>query len=155
MRYPLELALRPSRRLQVMIAAIHGIAAVAFLHSGQPSALIAVVLFALLFSAALLVRIERSRGALLIVLEDSGLLTLRSGGRIAAAVPLPGSTDFGWAVWLHWQELSADTAPGRRKGALMLLPDHVAATTWRPLRIWLRHKGGGALGAPASRPERT
>lgn len=152
MRYPLELVLQPSLCRQGMIAAIHGVAAIAFLYSGQPFWLVVIGVVALLFSAIFLVRAERSRVGWQMVLEDSGLLTLRSGERISAALPLASSTDFGWAVWLHWRTLDVDSGQ-RRMGALMLLPDQVDAVTWRGLRIWLRHKCG--VDASADGPRRT
>jgi toxin CptA len=158
-RYPLELTLRPSRRLQAMIAAIHGVAAIAFLHSSLAPVLVGATVLALICSSIYLMHVERKCARSVIVLEDSGLLTLHLCERVVSAVPLGGSVDFGWAVWLHWQELGADGLPTRTKGALMLLPDHVPATVWRPLRIWLRHKSVRDLFRPApasgSGPERS
>jgi hypothetical protein len=147
MRYPLECRFRPSCRLQLLIAAIHLIAAMAFLASSLAPALIAAVVAALAVSACLSVAGERRRAGLTVVLDDAGLLTLRDRGRTVCATPLPSCTDFVWAVWLHWRELAGGHGVRPRTGALMLLPDHVDATTWRLLRIWLRHKSAAAVSA--------
>lgn len=147
MRHPLECRFRPSLRLQFLIAAIHLVAAIAFLASSLAPALIVAVVAALGVSACLSVVGERRRAGATVVLEESGLLTVCDRGRTVCATPLPSCTDFGWAVWLHWRELAGGQGVRPRTGALMLLPDHVDAATWRLLRIWLRHKSAAAVSA--------
>lgn len=141
MRYPLELHLKPSARLQTLIAAIHLIAAIAFVGSRPSVAASGAVLALIGLSAAVLVRRDRCLAGSSIVLEESGLLDLRLRGGSSRGAPLPGCADFGWALWLQWRELAAVAGPRARSNALMLLPDHVGdPSTWRQLRIWLRHK---------------
>ncbi|HRP94922.1 MAG TPA: hypothetical protein PL143_01605 [Rhodocyclaceae bacterium] len=148
MRYPLEIRLKPSARLQALIAAIHLVAAIAFVGS-QPSVPANGAVLALLgLSAAVLVRSDRRLAGSSIVLEESGLLDLRLRGGSTCGAPLPGCTDFGWALWFQWRELAAGAAPRARSHALMLLPDHVGdPSTWRQLRIWLRHKSARPVSA--------
>lgn len=149
MREALVCRLRPSRRLQLLIAAIHLVAAIAILASTLAPVLIVALITALAVSASLSLVAERRRAELTVVFDDAGLLTVRDRARTVCATPLASCTDFGWAVWLHWRELAGEHRARPRSGALMLLPDHVDATTWRLLRIWLRHRGAAAVSASA------
>ncbi|THF60882.1 hypothetical protein E6O51_11645 [Pseudothauera rhizosphaerae] len=119
---------------------MHGIAASAFFFSGLPVLLVAGALAAL----ALSLWFGRRGGAPVaghsLVLREDGLATI--GGHERCRV-LPGTTDFGWAVWLHWAD------EGGRRYAAMLAPDMLPADDWRRLRIWLRHKAA-AVAQPAA-----
>lgn len=149
MRQALACRLKPSRRLQLLIAAIHLVAAIAIVASSLAPVLIVALVAVLTVSASLSLVAERRRAELTVVFDDAGLLTLRDRARTVCATPLPSCTDFGWAVWLHWRELAGGHRARPRSAALMLLPDHVDATTWRLLRIWLRHKSAAAVSASA------
>ncbi|THF67165.1 hypothetical protein E6C76_01925 [Pseudothauera nasutitermitis] len=129
-RYPLHLPLRSSRHLVALSGAVHLAAALAFLFSSLPwPARLAGVLLIL---ASVFRHARRWRHPLqqVLVLRADGLLDV--DGEVVALEA--GSTDFGWAIWLHWR-----AAAGRRQ-SLMLLPDALPSGRWRPLRIWLRHR---------------
>jgi hypothetical protein len=132
MPYPFRLDLRPSGRIQTLMFAMHGIAtsALSFL---APSFVYAVA-FAVIVLVALLLGWRRWRGQVTrsLLLRDDGCFELADGGR---ARVLPSTTDFGWALWLHWEDEQG------RRGALMLAPDAMAVDDWRRLRTWLWHKG--------------
>ncbi|MBC9071873.1 hypothetical protein IAI53_07835 [Thauera sp. CAU 1555] len=134
MRYPLRLTLRPSVRIQTLMFAMHGIAASALLFSALPLVLSAAMVAAVLVSLWLVLR-RQAAGSLL--LGDDGWFELGEDGRLRV---LASTTDFGWAIWLHW------VSDEGRRGALMLAPDSLPAGGWRRLRIWLRHKAGASSG---------
>ncbi len=140
MRYPIELELVPSRHALVLVAAIHLIAATAFLLSSLSGAVRLLGTIGLGLSLLLAIRGERAKSALRIVLEDSGKLAVRRNGEVAQAFPERGCTDFGWVIWLQWR---VDPAPEQGRngaGATMLLSDNLSPAARRALRIWLRHK---------------
>lgn len=139
MRYPLELRLRPSRRAILLIAAIHLIAAIAFLL--MPSWWIKVPMILILgMSLAFAITTERQKLDRILILDESGSLTYGRKGFFLRARPQPGCADFGWAIWLRWRLVS--TAPRRRavSGAMMLMPDNLERQDWRAVRAWLRHR---------------
>lgn len=138
MRYPLELPLRPSRQALVMIAAIHTIAAIAFLHSSLSGAALYSIFFVLAGSLFAGLRLEWRKAGRVLTLENDG--TLREGNEVAALVPDTGCTDFGWAVWLQWRRDDADRIGARCRDSIMLLPGNLPRGHWRGLRIWLRQK---------------
>ena len=140
MRYPLVLQLRPSRRAVSLITAIHSIAVIAFVLSSIDRVVIAPLLVVLGASYWLALRAERRKAGRMLVLGDTGLLGCAVGVEGEGSRPSPGSTDFGWAVWLLWREPGGDSLrrPGQR--CLMLLPDNVPPASWRAVRAWLRHK---------------
>jgi len=150
MRYPLELELAPSRRALVLIAAIHLVAAIAFLLSSLPGPLRILALVALGGSLLVARRGERAKAGLLIVLDDSGKLVVRRADAAEEAQPERGCADFGWAIWLQWRVVDASDPRARRRAAMMLLPDNVPASAWRGLRIWLKHKALASQGPDAS-----
>lgn len=143
MRYPLELTLRPSRRILTLVCAIHLIAALASLLSALPMLFAAVLGALTLLSLGLSVRGMARNAARALVLRDDGLLEIGPGARPVRI--LPGSVDFGWAVWLAWRQDDG------RQGALMLAPDGLPRGQWRALRIWLRQKALTDTAAPAPR----
>lgn len=142
MRYPLELPLAPSRRMFLLIGAIHAVAAIAFLCSSfsRPARLAALTL--IVASACVALRAERLKRGCSIRLEDSGAFAVGRGDDLRPVALLPGCTDFGWAVWLQWHANGEEEGGGR--GAMMLVPDNLPPERWRSLRIWLRHKAAGA-----------
>ena len=139
MRYPVEIRLVPSRRALFLVAAIHLIAAIAFLLSALPWAVRILALIALSGSLFMALRAEQAKAAFLIVLENSGMLAVRGETEIMQAAPERDCADFGWAVWLQWRTCASPEAR-RRPTAMMLLPDNLPAGLWRVLRIWLKHK---------------
>lgn len=144
MRCPLTIALKSSRRLEIMIAAIHLVAAIALAHVVVAHPLVlALSILSLAVSAALSVRRLRRRSACVLVLDREGSLEVHPGGGTAGALTLTGSVDFGWALWIQWRENGAGGYLGRgRAEAMMVLPDGLAGGDWRHLRTWLRHEGG-------------
>jgi len=144
-RYPLILALRPSGRARLLIAAIHLVAAFAFLGASLSPALVLPILLLLALSGWQALSAEQDKAGRVLVLDESGLVGFGAPGGRALGNPLPGCADFGWAVWLQWR---AD-ADGRRT-ALMLLPDNVPPETWRGVRAWLRHKAAAGRAEEAA-----
>lgn len=140
MRYPIELELAPSRQALVLVAAIHLIAATAFLLSSLPWAARLLAAIGLALSMLLAIRGERAKSSLRIVLEDSGKLAVRRNGEIAQASPERGCTDFGWVIWLQWRVHRAPEEGGKEAGATMLLASNLSPAARRALRVWLRHK---------------
>lgn len=138
MRYPLELPLRPSRQALGMIAAVHTIAAIAFLRSSLSAPVLYPVLFVLAVSLFAGLRVEWRKAGRVLTLENDG--TLRDGSEVAMLAPEAGCTDFGWAVWLQWRRHDADAIGTRCRGSIMLLPGNLPGGHWRGLRIWLRQK---------------
>jgi len=142
MRYPQQVVLTPSRYLLALVAAIHLVAAIAFLLSSIPGPVQTATLLALAASAWQTLRREWARNGHVLILEDSGLMGVSRGepGLSGSAMPLPGCTDFGWAVWLQWQWADRPRRRGWTDASAMLLPDSMNRDAWRSLRIWLRHK---------------
>jgi hypothetical protein len=149
MRYPLILTLRPSRWALVLIAALHLVAAIAFVLSSLEPALRGLALLVLGVSLWRAVQNERNKAGRVLVLDDCGLLGFGAPGDEGAGRPLPGCADFGWAIWLQWQDAAASRAARLLPASLMLLPDNVPSATWRAVRAWLRHKAAAASIAPA------
>ena len=139
MRYPLQFTLTPSRQVIFMIAAIHLIAAIAFLLLPVSWWIKVPVLLILGASFFLATAAEREKLDRVLILDESGSLAHGRKGFFLRARPQPGCVDLGWAIWLRWQLVS--TTPRRRpiSGAMMLLPDNIAEQEWRSLRVWLRH----------------
>lgn len=129
-------------------AAIHAIAAFAFLRSSFPLPLVIVVVAGLGLSLRSAIRAEREKAHMRLVLHDDGELRVDPDGhgrRTVYAVPEPGCVDFGWAVWIHWRGARVRRSPRRpMRGALMLVRGNVGDDEWRGLKIWLRHKAGAA-----------
>ncbi|WP_332671847.1 protein YgfX [Aromatoleum sp.] len=140
MRYPIELELVPSRQALVLVAAIHLIAATAFLLSSLPWAVRLAAAIALGVSMLVAFRGERAKDGLRMVLEDSGKLAVSCSGEAAQAFLDRGCTDFGWAIWLQWRVAATPDQAPSRAAAVMLLPDNLSPGAWRGLRIWLKHK---------------
>lgn len=140
MRYPVELQLLASRRALILVAAIHLVAATAFLLSSLPWVVRLAAAIVAGMSMLVALRGERAKCTLRIVLEDSGKLEVRRNGEDAQAFPARGCTDFGWVIWLQWRT-DASRHPARsRAEATMLLSDNLSPAAWRALRIWLKHK---------------
>ena len=129
----LLIACRPSCILMALIAVVHLTAAMSLVHvfDGGYAWLVAAAL-ALAFALSV-IRLRRPVGRQWLLGAD-GSLVLKDGDIDHFLLPQASSTDFGWAVWLHWRD--ADTG---RRGALMLLRDQLDAERWRRLRVWLRH----------------
>ncbi|MBD5805310.1 hypothetical protein AZOA_47620 [Azoarcus sp. Aa7] len=129
-------------------AAIHAIAAFAFLRSSFPPLLVIVVVAGLGFSLRSAIRAEKEQARVRLVLQDDGELCVDPDGlgrRTVYAVAEPGCVDFGWAVWIHWRGTRVRRSPRRpMRGTLMLVRGNVGDDEWRGLKIWLRHKVGAA-----------
>nr|WP_076603989.1 hypothetical protein [Aromatoleum tolulyticum] len=132
----------------LMNAAIHAIAAFAFLRSSFPLPFVIVIVAGLAFSLRSAIRAERAKAGVCLVLQDNGELYVDPDGRgrrTVYAVAEPGCVDFGWAVWIHWRGTRV-----RRSsrlpivGALMLVRGNVGGDEWRGMKVWLRHKVGAA-----------
>ncbi len=150
MRFPVVLILQPSRRLVVLLFALHGVIAAAFLLAALSWPLVVPAWFILFVSLTYALLAERAKTAARLTLDHDARLGLEwpitnknndeGDGRVRGIAIPTGCVDFGWAVWLRWS--SCEEAPlsaAKRRGALMLLPDHVGHENWRILRIWLRH----------------
>jgi len=136
---------KPSVTKQVLIAAIHLVAAIAFWSADFPIPITVVVLIVILASGVVCVRAEHAQHSIL-EFEDAGAVTIRRCGVSFNVSVLSTSADMGWAIWLQWREVTSLTSAGRRQsGALMLMPDQCTPSEWRQLRIWLRHKSGAAF----------
>lgn len=147
MRYPLQIELQPSRLAQGLSAAIHLIAAFAFVRSSIHLLGVLLGLAIIGLSARVAMRVEAGTKGRILVLEDNGELRIEDPRGVVYALPEATCVDFGWAVWIHWQ--GARVARPRRRimrGAMMLLPDNLSAERWRGLRIWLRHKATAQTG---------
>lgn len=131
----------------MLIAAIHSVAAIAFVFSGLPwpGRLSALVLVGTSLCAALRAEQRKSVGS--IRLDASGAFAVGRRDDLRAAVLERGCTDFGWAVWLQWRE--DDEGRRGRHGAMMLVPENLPPAHWRSLRIWLKHKAAGPGRRPA------
>jgi len=147
-RYPLEIGLRSSKLMFLLNAAIHAIAAFAFLRSSFPLVIVIIVIAGLVLSLRSAIRAEREKARVRLVLQDDGELGVDPDGhgrRTVYAVPEPGCVDFGWAVWIHWRGTRLRRSSRRTmRGALMLVRGNVSDDEWRRLKIWLRHKAGAA-----------
>lgn len=132
--YPLTIRIRPSRRLAVLVTAVHGATAASFLASSLP--FLAQALAWMVLTASLahsLVRLWTRRGQEFVLLEDGTLGFFMPDGQEAVCALDGRSADFGWVVWLLWK------GGGEvRSGAMMLMPDQMASHDWRHLRTWLR-----------------
>ncbi|NMG74043.1 protein YgfX [Aromatoleum diolicum] len=154
MRYPLEIEIQPSRLALGLNAAIHLIAAFAFVRSAVHPLIVFFVLAVLGVSFRTAMRAEIGTKGRILVLDDNGELRIMEHRRVVYALPEATCVDFGWAVWIHWR--GARVARPRRRtmrGAMMLLPDNLPADSWRGLRIWLRHKATMQVGGSDARSE--
>jgi hypothetical protein len=150
MRYPRAIEIQPSRLMQVLSAAIHVIAAFAFLRSSIHLLIVLPMLAMIGLSWRAVWRAEMGRKGRVLTLDEGAAFCIRQRGRTVYALPEASCVDFGWAVWLHWR--GAHVARARRPtlhGAMMLLPDNLPADSWRDLRIWLRHEAGALHGGDA------
>lgn len=94
---------------------------------------------------------ERAPNAVL-EFDDMATVKIHRRGALLSARVLPTSADMGWAIWLHWRELSPLSGTDlSRSGAFMLMPDQCAPGEWRQLRVWLRHKSDVALSGGRAR----
>lgn len=167
MRFPLMLALKPSKTVMASVVVAHVAAALALFFALQARDAIAVgglrlpVSLVTLGCSAVLaystwraLRLEWSKRALQVVLSEDGSFRCEAllGDRCGR---LDGpATDFGWAMCLRVRpHESASSANGpshrrlRRAVTLMLVSANLARPAdWRCLRIWLRHKAFGAPG---------
>lgn len=145
MVFPLILDPKPSLTKQCLIAAIHLVAAIAFLNADFPVSATIVALLAIIPSGVAWMRAEHTPHAVL-EFEDTGAVTMHRRGASLRVRVLPTSVDMGWAIWLQWCEVtSLSGGVPRRSGALMLMPDQCLRGEWRQLRIWLRHKSSETL----------
>lgn len=150
MRFPVVLTLQRSRRLAVLLLALHAVIAAAFLLAAPHWPLVVFVWLILPVSLTRALLVERAKTAVRLTLDHDARLTFewpitnksndgRCGRVQGIAIPT-GCVDFGWAVWLRWSLCEEQTFYAvKRRGALMLLPDQVGQEDWRILRIWLRH----------------
>jgi hypothetical protein len=139
-RYPVVIALRPSRGWMASVLAVHGIAALALFHFppmlAPPLYWYGVCAGVLLSSAWWAVRDERRKRGMRLTLEVDGTLVVDGQGRRMPARIAPGAVVSAWAVWMCAVELEQ----GAGRCRLMLLPTHVQGAQWRALCLWLRHR---------------
>lgn len=143
----MSLVFRSSRWLSCMIAAIHVVAAIALLYLDYPWWMW-LAMFVLLAMSCLhgVRRVDATRIRQLRAEEDGSFALERSGGASTVARVLPSTTDFGWAIWLHWRPVSNDSVEAvATKGAEMLLADQCSRDEWRRFRVWLRHRSAASL----------
>lgn len=143
----LLLVLEPNQSVtkQVLIAAIHLVAAIAFGYADLPLATTTAALVTILASGLACTCAEQDQLPVF-EFDDAGAVTINRCGVLLHAGVLPTSTDMGWAIWLQWREVSSLSGAGRRRsGALMLMPDQFTPSEWRQLRIWLRHNSSAVL----------
>ena len=151
-RFPLVVQLKPSRFAIGLSAAIHSIAAFAFLASSLHPAVMILAAALLVLSHWRVMVGERGRRDVVLTLQPDGALHLGLQDGEVHALPQATSADFGWALWLHWEGSRYRNARRRTlRGALMLLPDGVDEEVWRELRIWFRHVAKPALSASGTR----
>ncbi len=160
MRYPLMLALKPSKAVMASVVVAHVAAALALffalrtqdaLYVGRIElpvpALVIACCVVLAFSAWRSLRTEWSKRALQLVLSEDGSFRCEAlfGDRWARMEG--GTTDFGWVVCLRLR--LDDLIPVRqphcrrllRTVPLVVVPGNLLRPAdWRGLRIWLRHK---------------
>lgn len=134
MHFPRRVEVRASKAAQWLNAAIHSIAAFAFLAGGLHWAALLPALGFLWWSWRRTAQAEEAKGVMSLILADDGTLTVESVGGTSQGALCGSSADFAWAVWLHWSGARG------RTGALMLLRDNLTAEAWRSLGIWMRHK---------------
>lgn len=143
MHLPLVLALRRSRRLDILPSALHLLAILALLPLALPgaarAALAALVLASLVSTLAAL---RRQAGAVL-QLGRRGALEFTPRVGVCGTVLLDAHTLLlpGLIVLVLRQE--------ERRIVLPLLADSVGGEEFRRLRLWLRTRGGGALSSAA------
>ncbi|MDX5446558.1 MAG: hypothetical protein LPJ87_10975 [Zoogloeaceae bacterium] len=131
MRYPRAIVVRASSRSFMLIAAIHLIAAISFVHLLFEPGWVAAGVCLLATSFGLSWWVIRRNAISCIELGDDGLL--RFPDRDGEGRPCGRLADFGLVRWLEWRE-------GRRRVALMLWRSECSADDWRALGVWLRHK---------------
>ena len=133
-----------------MIAAIHLVAAIAVSQLHLSLAALSCIWMVIAVAGAVSVWRDSVRVIPNLDFAGDGSLAIATDGGLMQARLLPSSTDFAWAIWLHWREQTPADHQGRRRrrsGALMLMPDQCTASEWRQLRIWLRHCSGVGLSA--------
>lgn len=131
---PVNLPLKPSRRLLWVCAALHGLAALACLAAALPFWARALALAALL-AGALLVwrRVWLKPLAKHLRVDETGEWRLWTGqGQTMRLVLLPGSIAVPWLILLRFRDENG------RFLALPILPDSVPAEDFRRLAVWLR-----------------
>ncbi|OHC64905.1 MAG: hypothetical protein A2040_08510 [Rhodocyclales bacterium GWA2_65_19] len=121
--------LKPSRRLRLVQAIAHGVAAGAVLAATIPPWLVAVLLILVGASLALARRTEPV--ASLILRGDGRLETVGADGTASEAAVHPHSVVLSFLVVLLYRQ------QGRWR-ALTVLADSLAADDFRQLRLWLR-----------------
>jgi toxin CptA len=140
MRFPLRLALKPSRHLAVMLALLHLAALGSLFSLDLPAWLRLIAACAVILSAVSATR----RHALLLSPYSVRELTLGADGSVEATSPVrnsfpaaisPQSTVFPWLV-----VLLLDAPGSRRLVPVVILPDSLQADEFRALRSWLRWK---------------
>lgn len=125
-----------------IVAAVHLAAAISFMQVLE-GWMLALMICALLASSALAIRRLQRQEASVWALYPNGDLSVGESTDARLLRLTGSSTDFGWALWLHWQ----DAADGRRS-AIMFTRDQFDADHWRRMRVWVRHLarvGEGAL----------
>lgn len=134
--------IRPSRRLVLLLAGGHALAAFSCLFLPEPWQ----VCLGLAIVALSLVRElgAARRGAFVLGMgEDGGLYFAPEAAVDGAPARVTSSTVVsGGAIWLVWRE-----ARGGGAGARLLVRDQMAPTTWRALQVWLRLRVGSLTAA--------
>jgi hypothetical protein len=131
-----------------MIAAVHLTAAISFAHVLEGWFLALAMCVLLLSSVLAIFRLRRHEPGQWVFAANGDLIVQQAADE--RLLRLSGSsTDFAWAIWLHWQ----DAADGRR-GARMLTRDQFDPEVWRQIRVWLRHLASVAESSSAEQGAR-
>lgn len=139
MRYPRIIVQRAAAHGFILIAAIHLVAAISFVHLLDSRPLWAVgglLLVGLALMASL--RAMRRTACHEIELGDDGCLRFPDRPGVDGR-PCGRMADFGVMRWLEWHE-----SPVGHRRALMLWRAACTPEDWRALGIWLRHKAAHA-----------
>ncbi|MFA9438511.1 protein YgfX [Uliginosibacterium sp. sgz301328] len=127
-----RISLSPSRCLRVVAWLAHLVPCLAALSPGIPMP-VRVAVFALAACSAVITKRRHRRCENdWLELQGAGAARLVRGGDVHDIDILPGCTNLGWVVVLHWR--APDGAIVRHAFAR----DGMDAALWRQLRIWLR-----------------
>lgn len=129
--------IRPSRRLALLLAGGHALAAFSCTFLPEPwYVCIGLGLVALSLVRGL--RAARGGPPVIAVGEDGGLrLAPYAAVDEEPSTIMPATVASSGAIWLVWRE-----ARGRRTGALLLFQDQMAPAAWRELQGCLRLRAG-------------
>ena len=134
--------IRPSRRLVLLLAGGHALAAFSCLflpEQWQAYLGLAIVALSLVRELG-----TARRGAFVLGMAEDGGLHFAPEAAVdgAPARITPSTVVSGGAIWLVWRK-----ARGGRTGARLLVRDQMAPAAWRELQVWLRLRVGSLTAA--------